>query len=349
MKHVLLPDVRYYKANLHAHSVISDGRTTPEEMKRRYKAHGYSVIAYTDHEVFLRHNDLTDENFLAMNGYEVGVYDYDRATNPKEYRQSHPLCHLCLVALSPDVDTAVCVNEADVRGNARDHFSEMKTDEDAKTYRRVYSADCINDIIRRAREAGFFVTYNHPTWSVERYPQYSAYENMHAMEIVNYGCVTEGFPECNDHCYDDLLDQGKRVFCIATDDNHNKYAEDDPKYDSYGGYTLIAADRLDYASVAGALKAGRFYCATGTPGKEGPKIRSLIFEDDAVTIRAEGARKIDVQTGIRLARSAAAPLGKTIDEARFDLPENFGWFRVTLTDENGFHAYSNAYFRKDLQ
>ena len=54
MTYYLLPESgRFYKANLHTHTTISDGSYTPEQIKEHYKAHGYSVVAYTDHDVTL--------------------------------------------------------------------------------------------------------------------------------------------------------------------------------------------------------------------------------------------------------------------------------------------------------
>ena len=74
MKTYLLPETgNFYKANLHCHTIISDGRRTPEQIKDIYKAHGYSVVAYTDHEVFVTHNELKDEDFLPLNGYETDM------------------------------------------------------------------------------------------------------------------------------------------------------------------------------------------------------------------------------------------------------------------------------------
>ena len=68
MKQYLLPqEGKYYKANLHCHSVLSDGKKTAEELKEVYKAHGYSVLAVTDHEYMVPHNDLTDDDFLMIN------------------------------------------------------------------------------------------------------------------------------------------------------------------------------------------------------------------------------------------------------------------------------------------
>ena len=43
-------------------------------MKEFYKAHGYSAIAFTDHEAFITHNDLTDDSFVALNGYELSGF-----------------------------------------------------------------------------------------------------------------------------------------------------------------------------------------------------------------------------------------------------------------------------------
>ena len=74
MRKYLLPHTgNFYKANLHCHTNISDGRCTPEQIKEIYKANGYSVVAYTDHEVFITHNELKDEAFLPLNGYEIGI------------------------------------------------------------------------------------------------------------------------------------------------------------------------------------------------------------------------------------------------------------------------------------
>ena len=61
MRKYLLPkDGTFYKANLHCHSTVSDGALTPEELKKAYMAEGYSIIAYTDHNVlFITRNCVT--------------------------------------------------------------------------------------------------------------------------------------------------------------------------------------------------------------------------------------------------------------------------------------------------
>ena len=71
MKYLIHPEQKQYKANLHAHTVISDGKKTPEELKEMYKSHGYSILSITDHETPRKHTDLTDADFIAITGYET--------------------------------------------------------------------------------------------------------------------------------------------------------------------------------------------------------------------------------------------------------------------------------------
>ena len=62
MKKNLLPQVpQYFKANLHTHTTISDGKLTPEEVKAAYMERGYQIVAFTDHEVCVPHPELAEE------------------------------------------------------------------------------------------------------------------------------------------------------------------------------------------------------------------------------------------------------------------------------------------------
>ena len=87
-KHFLPEKGQFYKANLHCHTTVSDGKFTPEETKNMYKAHGYSILAFTDHNIMIPHHDLTDENFLALTGFEMDFNLYQDGTMPKT-------CHIC--------------------------------------------------------------------------------------------------------------------------------------------------------------------------------------------------------------------------------------------------------------
>ena len=349
MKNVLIPEagngMNFYRANLHCHTTISDGKKTPEEVKEMYTEQGYSVVAYTDHNVLIPHDDLTDENFVALNGYELNINDPFKYHAPKR-----KTCHVNFIALEQDNVTDVCYHRtAYAKGNAKLYRDQVKHDPDAPDYVRVYSGDGVSDLIARGRNAGVFVTYNHPTWSLESYPDYSNYNGMNAMEIMNFGCFNQGYDDDNGRVYDDLLNQGKKVFCLATDDNHNRFPDGDPLNDSFGGYTMIFAPKLEYREITKALEAGHFYSVQGTTSKRGPEFVSLEYENGKVFVRTTGVRKINLISCARCKdRMVVAADGETVNSAEFVLKEDEVWFRIVATDWEGNKAYSNAYFVKEL-
>lgn len=337
MRKYLLPkDANSYKANLHTHTNISDGHFSPEEIKKFYKDQGYSIIAYTDHDVFLQHNDLSDSEFLALNAYEMEVNqlksDATLASN------TNKTCHMCLIALDPDMETPVCWHrEKYLFRNAINHRDEVKNDESLPDYERVYSAEGISDMMRLGRENGFFVTYNHPMWSMEEYADYTSYNGMHAMEIVNGECVAMGFCDHNERVYDDMLNSGKRIYCVATDDTHHTRG-------MFFGATVIKADKLEYKSVADALVNGNFYAT------EGPEIKQLYLEDGKLVVETSAVDSIRLNTGARIAKRVANSNGTPITRAVFELPldKELYYIRVTATDKGGKCAHSNAYFLDEL-
>lgn len=345
MKKVLIDEnIKYYRANLHCHSTISDGRKTVEDLKRDYMARGYSVIAFTDHDVYVNHDDLTDENFIALNSYEL---DVDESEAPE--REAKKTCHLCYIALDKENDISLCFNKDKyIWGNAR-QFIDSQHYIGSPDYERVYSAEGINDMIKFGTENGFYVTYNHPIWSCESFPQFSEYKGMNAMEIVNYSSIVSGWDDDNSHFYEEMLNLGNNVYCIATDDNHNRHDDENPMCDSYGGYTMIGAEKLEYSLITKSLVDGNFYCCVGDYKNDAPEIKSLVYEDGKVYIKTSDARKITIKHNTRCARSRNAENGKTVNDAVFDIDENAKWFRLTVIDEKGFKAYTNAYFLDDIK
>ncbi len=183
MRKYLLPEAgAFYKANLHCHSTVSDGRLSPEEAKNVYKKKGYSVVAFTDHDVLVPHPELADEGFLPLNGYEMEV-------NEEKERRFRKTCHMCLIAIEPDNLKQVCFHRSMYMvGNGDDYLDEIQYDENEPDYIREHTHECVSDMMKKGRENGFFVTYNHPTWSLENYSDYMGYDHMNAMEVFNNEC-----------------------------------------------------------------------------------------------------------------------------------------------------------------
>ncbi len=339
MKKFLLPESgQFYKANLHCHTNVSDGRLSPAEMKEEYKKRGYSVIAYTDHNVLVPHPELTDDKFVALHGLE-----YDITEEAKHNEPFHRLktCHICMISTDPDYVVQPCFWYSWLYQNLPDQ-SVVQHDESIPPYEFQYTPEYINDMIKTAREKGYFVTYNHPAWSQEGYEIYSKYEGMNAMEICNYGCMYEGYHDYNPHVYDELLRQGKKLYCIATDDNHNAHPMDSPYCDSFGGFTMIKADKLEYRAIADALKNGNFYAS------QGPEIHSLYVEDNKLHIKTSDAARIVFTTGVRHGKCQYPSEGDTMNEAEFELRPDDIYVRVTVFDKSGKPADTNAYFMEDI-
>lgn len=337
MKKYLLPETgNFYKANLHCHTTISDGQLTPAEVKKIYKERGYSIVAYTDHNAFVQHHELTDGDFLALGGFEVQIYDLDHKVS-----RTRKTAHICSIALDPETHNQPCYHRSWYTPNRVRPL--IKFDEAEPDYVQVYTGEGVTDFITRSRNAGFFVTYNHPTWSLESYPEYSGYKNMHAMEICNYGAYVNGVYEYNPRVYDDLLRLGNRIYCIGGDDNHNEGEIGSRGYDSFGAFTMIKAEKLEYNTVTDALLRGNFYAS------QGPEIYSLTFEDGKVHITTSPADKITIESGVRFfnVRYATA-LSGPLTEATFDVIPDCGYIRLTVFDEHGKAANTNAYFVDEL-
>ncbi len=315
MRTYLLPkDGNAYKANLHCHSVHSDGAWTPAQIKEEYQKNGYSIVAYTDHNIMLSHADLRDESFLPLTGFEVDFNEGAATIDPNI--GTIRCCHLCFIWPTEQTDF-----ERDEPGTSR-----------------AYTPENINSYIQRFRDKGCFTTYNHPTWSMECYREFSQYKGFDAMEICNYGCYTAGFDEENSRYYDDMLHLGMRIGCTGTDDNHNRHPRDHAKWDSFGAFTYIKAPALTYEDVFAALKCGDYYASRG------PVIEELYFEDGKVYVKCSPASRISLMLGTRRGDSRIGVDGSTITEATFDVSARDVYFRLTVWDEQMRPAHTRAYF-----
>ncbi len=180
-----------YKANLHSHSTLSDGRLTPEEMKAAYKAHGYQILSVTDHEYPHAHNDMTEPDFLMITGYEA----YIRPDKDCHYNRYTPEIHLNLFARNPE-------NEAIVNYNSR--CCKYAPEEVKEAFckvgsqrQREYSLSYIQEFIDTARANGYIVSLNHPQWSMDSFPFWLSLKNCFSMEMCNFSCQVGSQQEYN--------------------------------------------------------------------------------------------------------------------------------------------------------
>lgn len=329
-KHIFPEEGRFYKANLHCHSTKSDGRRTPEELKDIYKSAGYSVLAYSDHNVLIDHSYLDDENFLTLTSVEINV-----SKKSEKHTKFWPCYHVNFFPDSQHNVKLPCFNPkyiSDKHADLRD-TQEYVGEPD---FQRDY--DNIGEMIDGFAKEGFIAMLNHPTWSMQNLEEYKNLDttNIFAMEIYNHGCYVEGWEETNDHMYDDLLRRGDKLFCTATDDNHNAHPKDTPHWDSLGGFVMIKAPELTYKSIIEALKAGNFYASSA------PQIHELYIEDNFLHIETSPAARITLTSSARQSKAVyPANVHTALTHAKFDLSNMCsGYVRLTVVDEKGRKAWT---------
>jgi hypothetical protein len=343
MKKDLLPSgVNWYRANFHCHTKHSDGALTPAEVKEAYKNHGYSIVAYTDHDVLLDHSDLNDEGFLALTSSEYAVNQaqpgfpeiFDTGISPWVRKKC---MHLNIYAKDPH-NTFMPATDINQNWILRDRYPDTKCD----GFIREYTTENINEMIRRCNEAGFLVQLNHPYWSLNEREDYINLKGLWGLEILNYATELETGSEYCPYIYDDMLRNGMyNLVCTMGDDNHNHAGF----RESFGGSTMIGAKELKYDQIIEAMEKGHIYCTSGRDNP--PQFTALYVEDNMIKIDCTPVTNININGYGRADRHITAPEGETITHAEFPLRESDVYFRVSLRDEYGNNAHTHTYFVKD--
>ncbi len=346
MRKDLLPSgVNWYRANMHCHTTVSDGHFSPEEIKEVYKKMGYSIVAYSDHELIRDHSYLSDEDFLAITSSEFSIDDnktsFDLPVDTGEEDWSaRKVMHLCVYSKKPHEvfhpATDNTLFDRWWRAQGRD-IGEIECD----GFHREYTTESINEMIRRLNEAGFLVQLNHPNWSLNDMSDYLGLEGLWALEILNYATERETGSEYCPNVYDHMVRMGNYgLLCTMGDDNHNPSGS---LSQSFGGSTFIGASSLDYGEIMGALESGNFWCASG---KNPPRINALYVEDNVIKIDCTPATDVFV-TGLGRSHCHYEAGDGEITHAEFKLEKRDIMFRVTVRDKYGNNAHTHYYNVKD--
>jgi len=333
---VLISDqIRQYKANLHCHSTLSDGRLTPEELKDAYRAHGYQILAITDHESPRNHSELNGPDFLTLTGYEA----YIRPDKQAAYDIFAPEVHLNLIARRPDTVTLIGYHPPYCKYLTAEQ--QQALEKSALCGERDYSAEYINRFIREANACDYLVFYNHPVWSMESEERILSYEGIVSMEMVNGNSDSRNHLEYNGHLYNTLLRHGKRWFVHGADDNHNVHPFSAPENDSFRAATMILCEELRYDAVMEAIAHGAMYAT------EGPRFEELRIEGDKLYVRCSEVAVITCHNGSKRPPSLCAEDGGTVTEATFSIDPRSPFVRVSVCDRQGKRADTRAYFPEE--
>ena len=331
------PLKKQYKANLHCHSVLSDGKKTPQELKEMYKGHGYSILSITDHEYPKNHSYLNDKDFLTITGYEA----YIRPNADYVYDVYGKEIHINLFAKDPENEACVCYTPVSCKYFSAEEREKIKKVGSQKD--REYSVAYINEFIRTAKENGYIAAYNHPWWSMEDEADILAYEGFFSMEMCNFSSYGDGCLEYNGGIYDKMLLRGKRIACHSADDNHNSLPESSIGCDSFGGFAMIMPESFTYGSVISAMERGEMYSSMG------PLFKEVSMSGNKIHIECSDVERIAVFTGSKAPKMKFANVGETVNSADFEIDDRAKYVRVSIGDKYKRFADTRGFFRDELE
>ena len=295
---------RFWRGNLHCHSIASDGALSAEEVCRLYARCGYDFISLTDHFVGLYGYPISDTRAFRTPAFTTipGAELHGGAMENGE------IWHMVAIGLPDD-------------------FAPP----DAPDWTPHPGQETGPALARRAREAGAFVILAHPGWSGMSAADALSLDAAHAVEIYNHTSeigVDRGYGTWH---YDRLLDAGRTPGVVATDDSHFHMP------DHGGGWTMVKAEENDPDALVEALKAGHHYAS------QGPEFHGIHWEEDAVVVETSPVSTVMVQgpgsagfceRGDWLTRTRLdlTPWGGLLN-----------WNRVTIVDAHGKKAWSAAH------
>ena len=258
-REVILPEVNgytVYKADLHTHSIFSDGSVTPEFRVQEAWHDGLDVMAVTEHLEYRPYeqkminvlDDLLPEGTKATNTNIIGSAKTDAA------------------GIKSDLNYAVRLAEAAARGYGLTIIPGIeitRTPETIGHYNALFTTDnnTIHDTdplqaFRNARAQGALVMHNHPGWRRQNLDlselEKKAYEAklIDGIEVMN---STEFYPRAITRA----LKEG--FFMASNTDIHGSTVEDYqiPSGGKFRDMTFILAKDKSLPSLKEALKARR--------------------------------------------------------------------------------------------
>jgi predicted metal-dependent phosphoesterase TrpH len=259
-REIILPEVNgftVYKADLHTHSIFSDGSVTPEFRVEEAWLEGLDVLAITEHLEYRPYeqkmvnflNDLLPEGTKATNTNIIGTGKTDKD------------------GIKSDLNYPVRLAEAAAKGYGLTIIPGIeitRTPETIGHFNALFTKD--NNIIhdtdplqafRNARAQGALVMNNHPGWRRKNLdmsePERKAYAEklIDGVEVMNGG---EFYPRVIDYA----LEQG--VFIASNTDIHGSSAEEyfvTTEGAVMRNVTFILAKDNSLQSLKEALKACR--------------------------------------------------------------------------------------------
>lgn len=327
---------QWYKGNLHCHTTVSDGSLTPEEVVTLYKSNGYSFLAISDHNIYTDFgSNFNNEAFVILPAVEAAAVLLEREGSANCLKAHH--IH-GILAPEPYGQEAAAMDRGRSGACAFKgpfgHMEEMPA--------RVFSGQWDGAAVAQSlcddlKKRSCITIYNHPIWSRVRESEFIHTTGLTALEIFNYNTVNESGTGYDTTYWDVMLREGKRIWAVASDDNHNtEYFED-----SCGGYIVVKASELTRQAITQAIVDGNYYSSCG------PEIYDWGICDQVAYVTCSPVERVNFIAG-NYVGAGATVLSEdgtdSVDYALLRLRGDETYIRVECVDAAGRTAWSNPIF-----
>jgi hypothetical protein len=294
---------RWFKGNTHTHTLNSDGDSTPDEVVRWYREHGYQFLVLTDHNFLTSVDGLNalhgaDQRFLVIKGEEV--------TETFQGKSLH-------------------INGLDV---ARQIEPQGGTS----------VVDVLQRNVNAIRKESGVPHINHPNfrWSVTRDELQQVRDNK-LFEIFN------GHPQTNnaggggvngmEEAWDAILSRGTLLYGVAVDDAHVFKQPGNPEVAGPGrGWIVVRATSLAPRALMEAIERGDFYASTGVELSDYQVSNTKM----TVAVKPTAFSKYRIQF---IGRDGRVLHESTDPTATYDIRGDEGFVRARVLESNGRMAW----------
>ncbi len=286
------PALRWWKGNLHTHTLWSDGDDFPEMVADWYKQHGYQFLALSDHNVLSEGQKWVKRSRIETPGRENAVARYEARfgntwierrgqPGPQEEFRLKPLQEFRPLFEEPGQFLMVQAEEiSDGLDKLPVHVGAVNLLETIAPQHGQSIVEVIENNARAVEQQQaktgqeMFAHLNHPNfkWGV------TADQMAHAVsekffEIYNGHPGVNQLGDATRMSVEAMWDVANTIrmtelaappmLGLATDDSH-RYHQAGMKHAAPGrGWIMVRARRLTPESLVRAIKAGDFYASTG--------------------------------------------------------------------------------------
>jgi hypothetical protein len=289
------PPLRWWKGNLHTHSLWSDGDDYPEMIADWYKSHGYHFLALSDHNVLSDHalwvpiatnrgGQRAFDKYLARWGEQwvepqmEGGEERVRLKTLSEFRTRLEEPGGFLLVQSEEITApTVHVNATNIRETILP-YTGNKPDDSAGVVATMQRT--VNAVIEQRKRLGvpMFPHINHPNfkWAITA-EELMQVENERFFEVYGHPIVFNAGDELRagtERVWDIVNTErlavlGKEpMFGLGTDDAHNYHNEPKKMSQPGRGWVMVRAAKLEVGDLIAAMEAGDFYASSGVTLKD---------------------------------------------------------------------------------